>query len=45
MGPFKAGVRASVKLLDECHGAIDETTGEYRTSGVARGVVLKYMRY
>jgi len=30
MGPFKAGVRAEKKLLDECHGAIDETTGEYR---------------
>ncbi|CAL1166432.1 unnamed protein product [Cladocopium goreaui] len=30
MGPFKGGVRAEKKLLDECHGAIDETTGEYR---------------
>ena len=30
MGPFKAGVRTEKKLLDECHGAVDETTGEYR---------------
>eukprot|EP00913_Durusdinium_trenchii_P007577 g7120.t1 len=30
MGPFKGGVRTEKKLLDECHGAFDELTGEYR---------------
>ena len=30
MGPFKDGIRTHKKMLDECHGAMDATSGEYR---------------
>eukprot|EP00439_Symbiodinium_sp_Y106_P029403 s7913_g3.t1 len=30
MGPYRAGTLANVAELDECHGAIDKATGEYK---------------
>ena len=30
MGPYKGGVLTEKKALDECHGAVDEASGEYR---------------
>ena len=30
MGPYKGGVRTEKASLDECHGAVDEVTGEYK---------------
>lgn len=31
MGPFKDGLRTKKSMLDECHGAMDVTSGEYRS--------------
>ncbi|CAE7773394.1 ttn-1 [Symbiodinium necroappetens] len=30
MAPFKAGVQVKKEMLDECHGAVDPVTGEYK---------------
>ncbi|CAE7736768.1 unnamed protein product [Symbiodinium sp. CCMP2456] len=30
MAPFKAGVQVKKEMLDECHGAVDNVTGEYK---------------